>query len=96
MGLTRTGSIRHTSVTDVVKTAQAHGTGLEEVLSLSRHSNVTTLMVYRDRERNVQGQLTGLVAGGVWGPDGLSNRDYRQQTYLSRYEPARTCCRSRG
>ena len=62
---TRPHGIRHTSVTEAVKTAQAHGMGLEEALSFSRHRNVTTLMVYRDRERDVQGQLAGLVAGGV-------------------------------
>ena len=53
--------IRHTAVTEAVKKAQAHGMGLEEVLSFSRHSNVTTLMVYCDRERDVQGQLAGGV-----------------------------------
>lgn len=62
---TRPHGIRHTSVTEAVKAAQAHGMGLEEVLGFSRHRNVTTLMVYRDRERNVQGQLAGLVAAGA-------------------------------
>ena len=62
---TRPHGIRHTAVTEAVKTAQAHGMGLEEVLSFSRHRNVTTLMVYRDRERDVQGQLAEMVAGGV-------------------------------
>jgi integrase/recombinase XerC len=62
---TRPHGIRHTAVTEAVKAAQAHGIGLEEVLSFSRHSSVTTLMVYRDRERNVQGQLAGLVAAGA-------------------------------
>ena len=59
---TRPHGIRHTSVTEAVKAAQANGMGLEEVLSFSRHSNVTTLMIYRDRERNVQGELAAMVA----------------------------------
>ena len=41
--------------------------GLEEVLDFSRHRDVKVLMVYRDRERNVQGQLATLVAAGVEG-----------------------------
>ena len=39
--------------------------GHEEVLDFSRHADVKTLMIYRDRERNVQGQLAALVAAGV-------------------------------
>ena len=39
--------------------------GLEEVLDFSRHRDVKVLMVYHDRERNVQGQLATLVPP-VW------------------------------
>jgi len=37
------------------------------VLDFSRDSrkSIAILMVYRDRERNVQGQLASLVAAGV-------------------------------
>ncbi len=41
--------------------------GLVEVLDFSRHRDVKVLMVYRDRERDVQGQLAALVAAGVEG-----------------------------
>ena len=57
--------LRHTAITEAVKGAQANGIGLEEVLDFSRHADVKTLMIYRDRERNVQGQLAALVASGV-------------------------------
>ena len=57
--------LRHTAITEAVKGAQAHGIGLEEVRDFSRHADVKTLMIYRDRERNVQGQLAALVAAGV-------------------------------
>ena len=57
--------LRHTAITEAVKGAQANGIGLEEVLDFSRHADVKTLMIYRDRERNVQGQLAALVAAGV-------------------------------
>ena len=42
--------------------AQAAGIGLEEVLDFSRHKDVRVLMIYRDRDRNVQGRLANLVA----------------------------------
>ena len=57
--------LRHTAITEAVKSAQANGIGLEEVRDFSRHADVKTLMIYRDRERNVQGQLAALVAAGA-------------------------------
>lgn len=57
--------LRHTAITEAVKLAQANGYGLEEVRDFSRHVDIKTLMVYRDRERNVQGQLAKLVASHV-------------------------------
>jgi integrase/recombinase XerC len=62
---TRPHGIRHTAVTEALKRAQGAGMDLEEVLDFSRHANVATLMIYRDRERNAQGRLTDLVAGAV-------------------------------
>jgi len=59
---TRPHGIRHLSITEACKVAQAHGYDLEEVLDHSRHASVATLMIYRDRERNVQGKIAGLVA----------------------------------
>jgi len=63
----RPHGLRHTAITEACKSAQANGIGLEEVLDFSRHSrkSLSILMVYRDRERNVQGQLASLVADGV-------------------------------
>jgi len=54
--------LRHTAITEACKAAQAHGIALEEVLDFSRHRDVKVLMIYRDRERNVQGTLAALVA----------------------------------
>ncbi len=62
---TRPHGLRHTAITEACKAAQAHGIDLEEVLDFSRHSDVKTLMIYRDRERNVQGRLAALVAAGM-------------------------------
>ncbi len=63
----RPHGLRHTAITEACKLAQARGMGLEEVLDFSRHRDVKVLMVYRDRERDVQGQLATLVAAGVEG-----------------------------
>ena len=62
---TRPHGIRHSAVTQAVKRAQANGIDLKEVLDFSRHKDVRTLMIYRDRERNVQGKLSELVAESI-------------------------------
>ena len=54
--------LRHDSITEAVKSAQASGIGLEEVMDYSGHRQIGTLLIYRDRERNVQGQLAEMVA----------------------------------
>jgi integrase/recombinase XerC len=61
---TRPHGIRHTAITEACKVAAANGIGLEEVLDFSRHSrsSVAILMIYRDRERNIQGQLASCIA----------------------------------
>ncbi len=60
----RPHGLRHTAITEACKLAQANEIGLEEVLDYSRHSrkSLSILMLYRDRERDVQGTLAGLVA----------------------------------
>lgn len=58
----RPHGLRHTAITAAVKAAQANGMSLEEVVDFSGHADVRTLMVYRDRERDVQGRLAALVA----------------------------------
>jgi len=62
---TRPHGLRHAAITEAVKAAQQAGIGLEEVLDFSRHAKVTTLMIYRDRERNVQGRLAEMVASSA-------------------------------
>lgn len=57
--------LRHDSITEAVKSAQGSGIGLEEVMDFSGHRQIGTLLIYRDRERNVQGQLAGMVAAKV-------------------------------
>lgn len=59
---TRPHGLRHLAITEAVKAATAAGIGLEEVRDFSGHKDVKTLLIYRDRERNVQGQLAALVA----------------------------------
>ena len=57
--------LRHTAITSAVEAAQENGVTLDEVRQFSRHKNINTLLVYRDRVRHVQGQLASLVAGTV-------------------------------
>lgn len=61
---TRPHGLRHTAITEACKAAAANGIGLDEVLDFSRHtrSSISVLLLYRDRERNIQGQLASLVA----------------------------------
>jgi integrase/recombinase XerC len=61
----RPHGLRHTSITAAIELAQKNGVGLEEVRDFSRHTDVKTLMIYRDRSRDVQGMLAGLVAGSL-------------------------------
>jgi integrase/recombinase XerC len=61
----RPHGIRHTAITQAVKAGTAAGMDLEEIKQFSRHSDVRTLMIYRDRERNVQGTLAGLVSAQI-------------------------------
>ena len=58
----RPHGLRHSAITEAVRGAQQAGSGLEEVLQFSRHADIKTLLVYRDRERNVQGRLARMVA----------------------------------
>ena len=62
---TRPHAIRHSAVTEACKAAAANGMDLTEVLPFSRHRNVGTLQIYRDRERDTQGKLAKLVAGSA-------------------------------
>lgn len=55
-------ALRHLAITEACKLAQANGIGLEEVLNFSRHANVNTLMIYRDKERDVQGLISKMLS----------------------------------
>ena len=59
--------LRHAAIAEACQAAQSNGIALEEVLHCSRHSrkSVAILMIYRDRERNVQGQLASMMAADV-------------------------------
>jgi integrase/recombinase XerC len=60
---TRPHGLRHAGITKACEAAAAAGIGLEEVLAYSGHANVRTLMIYRDKTRDLQGRLAALVAG---------------------------------
>ena len=60
---TRPHGLRHTGITTACEKAAAAGIPLESVLDYSGHANVRTLMVYRDKARDMQGRLAALVAG---------------------------------
>lgn len=62
---TRPHGIRHLSITEACKVAQNNGYALEEVMDHSRHKSVTTLMIYRDRERDAQGAISTLVSNTI-------------------------------
>jgi len=64
---TRPHGVRHTAITEACKMAAENGIGLEEVLDFSRHSrkSIAVLLVYRDRERNLQGQLASMIASQI-------------------------------
>ncbi|MGO8701100.1 MAG: hypothetical protein ACLQVY_25690 [Limisphaerales bacterium] len=72
----RCGEVVSLDVEDV-DIAQANGIGLEEVLVFSRHSrqSIAVLMIYRDRERNVQGKLAPLVAATAHAPGAFAHRE---------------------
>lgn len=54
--------LRHTAITEACKVACEAGMPIEEVLDFSRHKDLRTLLIYRDREENVQLQLSEMIA----------------------------------
>ena len=61
----RPHGLRHAAITAAVEGAASLGVDLTEVRDFSRHANISTLIIYRDRARNVQGRLAGLVSGTI-------------------------------
>jgi integrase len=68
VGTVRPHGIKHTATTVAIERARAAGYGLEDVLDLTRHADVTTLLIYQDRASNVQGQLSDLLAASASSP----------------------------
>ena len=64
---TRPHGIRHTAVTQCCKAAAAANLDLSDVLQFSRHASLATLQIYLDKEKNLQGKLSTLVAVGAEG-----------------------------
>lgn len=58
-------AIIHTAITEAVRKCQGNGYPFELVLEFSRHKDVRTLMLYRDRDRDAQREIASLVAGSV-------------------------------
>jgi integrase/recombinase XerC len=61
----RPHGIRHTAVTNAVEAADKLDITLDEVKDFSRHKSIETLMLYRDRNRNVQGKLSEAISKKV-------------------------------
>lgn len=59
---TRPHGIRHLSITEACKAAQARGLPLEDVLAHSRHSSVSTLILYRDKNESAQEQISEILS----------------------------------
>lgn len=57
--------LRHDGITAGVIAAQASGMGIEDVLSYSGHTQLSTLMIYRDVQDNKQGRIAEMVASQV-------------------------------
>lgn len=57
----RPHGLRHTAITRAFGLAAEHGYGIEAVQDYGRHASVQTTMIYRDRERDLQGEMARLV-----------------------------------
>jgi integrase/recombinase XerC len=58
-------ALRHTSITTAMRVAQESGYGLETVQDFSRHADIRTVLIYRDRERDYQGEIANLLANEI-------------------------------
>jgi site-specific recombinase XerC len=57
-------SLRHSAITNALEKAKGRY-DLEECCDFSRHSDVKTMMIYRKRNKNVQGDLSELLAADL-------------------------------
>ena len=58
----RPHGLRHSAITEACKKAAEYKIGIEEVMDFSRHRDIRTLLIYRDRERNAQGIVANLIS----------------------------------
>lgn len=58
----RPHGLRHTSISEAVRKAQAVGMDVTKVLQFSRHKDLKTLQVYIDQVEDAQGKIAELVA----------------------------------
>lgn len=54
--------IRHDSITSALKVAAENNIGLDDVRKFSRHSDIKTLLIYKDEIDDAQGSIAALVA----------------------------------
>ena len=59
--------LRHTAITTAIELANDNGVEFTECRQFSGHSQIDTLLVYRDQTRNVQGVLANAVASRIMG-----------------------------
>ena len=59
--------LRHTAITTAIELASDNGVEFTECRQFSGHSQIDTLLVYRDQTRNVQGVLANAVANRIMG-----------------------------
>ena len=61
----RPHGIRHSSITCSIQQAAIHNFDLCEVMTFSRHKSLSTLQLYKDADRDSQGQLATLVSQSI-------------------------------
>lgn len=54
--------LRHTAINTAVEIATANNIPIDEVLQYSRHRQIQTLLIYRDKQKNMQGEIASLVS----------------------------------
>lgn len=54
--------LRHTAINTAVELATANNIPIDEVMKYSRHKHIQTLLIYRDKQTNRQGEIANLVS----------------------------------
>jgi integrase/recombinase XerC len=57
--------LRHSAITEAVNRSVALGLSLDQVRDFSRHKNINTLLIYRDKQTNMQPTLAAVVAASA-------------------------------